>query len=106
MELEWLERHGDDGGAATPPKRPAAELTQPKIGGFFEGAEKRRRQVWGGEEAEAFGERPPPPRAPAIASPPIERGEGGEGAREDPPAPQCCGKGLAVLRTGAAHQQG
>jgi len=25
MELEWLERHGDDGGAATPPKRPAAE---------------------------------------------------------------------------------
>ena len=84
---------------APAPKRPAAALTQAKIGGFFEGAEKRRRQVWGGEEAEGFDERPPPPRAPAIAPLSAGRVEDGEGAREDPPAPQCCGKGLAVLRT-------
>ena len=95
---------GGAAGPAPPPasalaKRPASELTQPKIGGFFEGAEKRRRQVWGGEEAEAFDERPPPPRAPAAAPAPTERGLGGEGAGEDPPAPQCCGKGFAVLRT-------
>ena len=95
---------GGAAGPAPPPasalaKRPASELTQPKIGGFFEGAEKRRRQVWGGEEAEAFDERPPPPRAPAAAPAPTERGLGGEGSGEDPPAPQCCGKGFAVLRT-------
>ena len=89
---------------------PKRQATQPEIGGFFEGAEKRRRQAWGGDD-DAFGPFLERPTAPYPAAPPppgdapgFAGADGGRGGEEKPreglDAPDCpCGAGPCKVLT-------